>query len=41
MNKPIEVLRVKGARIGLKINVKYTKSLRPGISEGEEVKLGN
>ena len=35
-----EVLRVQGARIGLKINVKKAKSLRLGISEGEEVMLG-
>jgi hypothetical protein len=28
MNKLLEVLRVQGARIGLKINVKKTKSLR-------------
>ena len=29
------VLQVQGARIGLKINVKKTKSLRLGISEDE------
>ena len=31
----------QGARIGLKINVKKTKSLRLGISEDERVTLGN
>ena len=36
-----EVLRVQGARIGLKINIKKTKSLRLGISEDEKVTLGN
>ena len=41
MNELLEVLRVRGARIGLKINVKKTKSLRLGISEDEKVKLGN
>ena len=39
MNEFLEVLRVQGARISLKINVKKTKSLRLGISEGEEVML--
>ena len=34
-------MRVQGARIGLKINVKKTKSQRLGISEDEKVKLGN
>ena len=37
MNELLEVLRVQGARIGLKINVKKTKSLRLGISEDEQV----
>ena len=38
MNELSEVLRVQGARIGLKkINVKKTKSLRPGASECEKV----
>ena len=41
MNELSEVLRVQGARIGLKINVKKTKSLRLGISEDEKVTLGN
>ena len=36
-----EVLRVQGARIGLKISVKKTKSLRLGISEDEKVTLGD
>ena len=30
MNEVLEVLRVQGAKIGLKINVKKTKSLRLG-----------
>ena len=34
-------MRVQGARIGLKINVKKTKSLRLGMSECEKVTLGN
>ena len=37
----LEVLRVQGARIGLKINVEKTKSLRLEISEDEKVTLGN
>ena len=37
----LEVLRVQGARIGLKINVKKTKSLRLGINEDEKVTLSN
>ena len=41
MNEFLEVLRVQGARIGLKINVKKTKSLRLRISENEKVTLGN
>jgi hypothetical protein len=41
MNKVLEVLRVQGARIGLKINVRKTKSLRLGISEDKKVTLGN
>ena len=41
MNERLEVLRVHGARIGLTINVKKTKSLRLGISEDEKVTLGN
>jgi hypothetical protein len=40
MNEPLEVLRVQGARICLKINVKNTKLLRLGISEDEKVVLG-
>ena len=39
MNELLEVLQVQGARIGLKINVKKTKSLRLGISEDEKVTL--
>ena len=41
MNELFEVLRVQGAKIGLKINIKKTKSLRLGISEDEKVTLGN
>ena len=41
MNELLVVLRVQGARICLKINVKETKSLIPGISEDEKVTLGN
>ena len=41
MNEFLEVLRFQGARIGLKINVKMTKSLKRGLSEDEKVTLGN
>ena len=41
MNEVLEVLRVQGAIIGLKINVKKTMSLRIAISEDEKVTLGN
>ena len=41
INKFLEVLQVQSARIGFKINVKKTKSLRLGISEDEKVTLGN
>ena len=41
MNEFLEVLRVQGAIISLKINVKKTKSFRLGISEDEKVTLGN
>ena len=41
MNEFLEVLRVQSARIGLKINVKKTRSLRLGISEDEKVTFGN
>ena len=40
MNKILEALRVQGARIGLKINVKKTKSLWLRISEDEKLTLG-
>ena len=40
MNEFLEVLRVQGAKIGLKINVKKTMSLWLGISEDEKVTLG-
>ena len=39
MRELLDVLRVQGARIGLKINIKKTKSLRLGISEDEKVTL--
>ena len=41
INEILEVLRVQGARIGLKINVKKIKLLRLGISEDNKVMLGN
>ena len=41
LNKLVEVLRVQGARIDLKINVKKSKSPRVGISEDEKVTFGN
>ena len=41
MNELLEVSRVQGARIGFKINVKKTKSLRLGTSEDEKVTLDN
>ena len=41
MNEILEVLRIQGARIGLQINVKKTKSLRLAISEDENVTLDN
>ena len=41
MNELLEVLRIQGSRIGLKINFKRTKSLRLGISEDEKATLGS
>ena len=41
MNQHLEVLLVQGARKGLKINVKKTKSQRLEISKNEKVTLGN
>jgi hypothetical protein len=41
MNEVLEVLRVQGVKIGLKINVKKTMSLWLGISEDKKVTLGN
>ena len=41
MNELLKVLRVQGTRIGWKINVKKTESLRLGISEDEKVTLKN
>ena len=41
INELLEVLQVQGARIGLKINVKRTKSLELAISEDEKAMLGN
>ena len=40
ISKKDDVLRVKSARIILKINVKKTKSLRLGIKKVEEVIFG-
>ena len=40
-NELLEVLRVQDARVGLKISIRKTKSLRLGISEDEKVTLGN
>ncbi|XP_065565925.1 uncharacterized protein LOC136030806 [Artemia franciscana] len=40
-NEFLNVLRLQGVKIGLKINVKKTKSLRLGLSEDEQVTLGN
>ena len=37
MNEFLEVLPVQGAKIGLKINIKKTMSLRLGKSEDEQV----
>ena len=36
----LKILRVHGARIGLKINVMKTTLLRPGKSEDEKMILG-
>ena len=41
MSEILEVLWVQGARIGLKINFKNTKSLSLGLSEDEQVILSN
>ena len=41
MNEFLEVMRLQGARIGLKINVKMTKSLRLGVSKDVKVMLAN
>jgi hypothetical protein len=41
MNELLEVLRVQGARTGLKINVKKIRLLRLGVRKGEEVIVGN
>ena len=41
MNEFLEVLRIHGARLCLKINVIKAKSLRLRISRGEEVMLGD
>ena len=40
-NEFLEILRVQGTKTGFRYNAKKNKSLRPGISEGEEVMLGN
>ena len=41
INELLEVLWVQGARIGLKVNFKKTKSLRLGISKDGKVALVN
>ena len=41
MTEILEVLRVQGTRIGLKIHVKKTRSLRLGRSEDKKVMWGN
>ena len=41
MNNLLQVLRVQGAGIGLKINVKKTMSLKLGISEDGKTTFGN
>ena len=41
MNELLEILRVQRTGVGLKINVKKTKSLRLGISEDQKVTLSN
>ena len=40
-NEFLKVLQVQGAWIGLKINVKKTKSIKLGISEDKQRTLGN
>ena len=41
MNELLEFSRVEDVRIGLKINVKKTKSIRLEMSEREEMVSGN
>ena len=41
MNELLQVLRLQGARIGFKINVKKTKLLRLGISKDKKATQGN
>ena len=41
MNEFFEVMRVQGATISLDNNVKKTKSLKLGMSDDENVTLGN
>ena len=41
MNELLEAFRVQGARIGLRINFKKTKSLRLGISKDKNLTLVN
>ena len=41
INEILEVMQVKSARIGLKINIQKSKSLWQGISEDETVTFGN
>ena len=41
MNELLEVLRIQGARIGFKINVKKTRTLRLEKSGDEKMTVGN
>ena len=41
MNKLLKVSWIQGTRIGLKSNFKSIKHIRPGITEGKKVTLGN
>ena len=41
INLSLEVSTVQGTRIGLKINIRQTKSFRLEINESAEVMLGN
>ena len=41
INEILKVLRVEGARVGLKTNVMRSKSLKLRLSKDEKVTLGN